>query len=259
MTVIRWLLVIAVFDNNCIIMACISVPLDFWQGKADGDATVWKSKLLKTIGHVISVPVHLQWRISTENVSRSYSWLWIDSWTFTLINLNNVFFSCTVEGGKRFQSFSSFPCGRVKRSENDRVDAIEHFHVTSLAPCWRAKTIHFLSALGNKIYFHAKLFHCFSPPTWPPWKPSILSLRFQWNFENAFVCERGMSVCVGVRACGRAYVRAMLFTSHCPPPVVLNGINNSFFLAIFLIDSSIPPATNYNQQSAFCRGENTFV
>ena len=28
------------------------------------------------------------------------------------------------------------------------------------------------SPLGNKIYFHAKLFHCFSP--WPPWKPSIL-------------------------------------------------------------------------------------
>ena len=29
------------------------------------------------------------------------------------------------------------------------------------------------SPLGNKVYFHAKLFHCFSPPTWPPWKPSI--------------------------------------------------------------------------------------
>ena len=42
------------------------------------------------------------------------------------------------------------------------------------------------SPLGNKIlirsisfflffiYFHAKLFHCFSPPTCLPWKPSIL-------------------------------------------------------------------------------------
>ena len=24
------------------------------------------------------------------------------------------------------------------------------------------------SPLGNKICFHAKLFHCFNPPTWPP-------------------------------------------------------------------------------------------
>ena len=44
---------------------------------------------------------------------------------------------------------------------------IKHFHVTSLPPCCRTKTIHF-SPLGNKIYFHAKLFHCFSPPTWLP-------------------------------------------------------------------------------------------
>ena len=29
------------------------------------------------------------------------------------------------------------------------------------------------SPLGSKIYFHAKLFHCFSHPTWLPWKPSI--------------------------------------------------------------------------------------
>ena len=29
---------------------------------------------------------------------------------------------------------------------------IEHFNVTSLPPCWRAK-----SPLGNKIYFHTKL------------------------------------------------------------------------------------------------------
>ena len=45
--------------------------------------------------------------------------------------------------------------------------AIEHFHVTSLPPCWRAKTTIF-APLGNKIYFHAKLFHCFTPPTWLP-------------------------------------------------------------------------------------------
>ena len=43
---------------------------------------------------------------------------------FMLLNLNNAFCACTVEGWKRFQSFSSFPCGRAKRYENDRVDAI---------------------------------------------------------------------------------------------------------------------------------------
>ena len=26
----------------------------------------------------------------------------------------------------------------------------------------------YIFSLGNKIYFHAKLFHCFSPPTWLP-------------------------------------------------------------------------------------------
>ena len=29
------------------------------------------------------------------------------------------------------------------------------------------------SPLASEIYFHAKLFHCFSPSTWLPWKPSI--------------------------------------------------------------------------------------
>ena len=29
------------------------------------------------------------------------------------------------------------------------------------------------SSLGNKIYYDAKLLHCFSPPTWLPCKPSI--------------------------------------------------------------------------------------
>ena len=43
---------------------------------------------------------------------------------FMLLNLNNAFYTCTEEGWKRFQSFSSFPCGRAKRYENDRVDAI---------------------------------------------------------------------------------------------------------------------------------------
>ena len=42
-------------------------------------------------------------------------------------------------------------------------DTIDNFHVTLLTPCWKAKTMH----------FHGKLFHCFSPPTWPPWKPSV--------------------------------------------------------------------------------------
>ena len=41
------------------------------------------------------------------------------------------------------------------------------------------------SPLGNKIYFQAKLFHCFSPPTWLPWKPSIIKREptklFQWK------------------------------------------------------------------------------
>ena len=52
------------------------------------------------------------------------AWLWIGNWMFMLINLNNAFYTCAVEGWKRFRSFSSFPCGRAKRYENDRMDAI---------------------------------------------------------------------------------------------------------------------------------------
>ena len=69
-----------------------------------------------------------RWRISTENV---YFFIGISlllslimNWQLNVyahINLNNIFYTYTVDG---FQSFSSFPCGRVKRSENDRVDAI---------------------------------------------------------------------------------------------------------------------------------------
>ena len=33
------------------------------------------------------------------------------------------------------------------------------------------------SSLGNKIYYDAKLLHCFSPPTWLPCKPSISRFR----------------------------------------------------------------------------------
>ena len=41
------------------------------------------------------------------------------------------------------------------------------------------------SPLGNKIYFHAKLFHCFSPPTWPPCKPFIVKLtRFYYDYQT---------------------------------------------------------------------------
>ena len=40
----------------------------------------------------------------------------------------------------------------------------------------------YIFSLGNKIYFHAKLFHCFSPPTWLPWKPSILYSMSQIQF-----------------------------------------------------------------------------
>ena len=42
------------------------------------------------------------------------------------------------------------------------------------------------SPLGNKIYFHAKLFHCFSPPTWLPLKPSILWLS--WKKFSKYDC-----------------------------------------------------------------------
>ena len=85
----------------------------------------WKRKLLKTIGHVISVPVHLHSKSKDgEYRQRTYCcfywhlapWLWIGSWMFMLINLNNAFYTCVIEGWKRFQSLSSFPCGRVKRS-----------------------------------------------------------------------------------------------------------------------------------------------
>ena len=37
------------------------------------------------------------------------------------------------------------------------------------------------SPLGNNIYFHAKLFHCFSAPSWLPWKPSILKA---WGYAS---------------------------------------------------------------------------
>ena len=46
------------------------------------------------------------------------------------------------------------------------------------------------SPLGNKIYFHAKLFHCFSPPTWLTWKPFIVWLidARQWSlYETACI------------------------------------------------------------------------
>ena len=52
---------------------------------------------------------------------------------------------------------------------------IEHFHVTSLPPVGGQKQ--YIFSPGNKIYFHAKPFHCFSPPTWPLWKPSIQKMH----------------------------------------------------------------------------------
>ena len=72
-----------------------------------------------------SVPVHLHSKSKDgEYRQRTYCcfywylapWLWIGSWMFMLINLNNAFYTCVIEGWKRFQSLSSFPCGRVKRS-----------------------------------------------------------------------------------------------------------------------------------------------
>ena len=50
---------------------------------------------------------------------------------------------------------------------------IEHFHATSFSRHVGGQKQYIFSCLGNKIYFYAKLFHCFGPPTWPPWKPSI--------------------------------------------------------------------------------------
>ena len=46
------------------------------------------------------------------------------------------------------------------------------------------KKQYIFSPLGNKIYFHAKLFNCFSPPTWPPWKPSIVSEHNTHHFHK---------------------------------------------------------------------------
>ena len=49
---------------------------------------------------------------------------------------------------------------------------IEHFHVTSLPSCWRAKTIHFLSSEKQDLFL-CKTVSLFQPPTWPPWKLSM--------------------------------------------------------------------------------------
>ena len=63
---------------------------------------------------------------------------------------------------------------------------IEHFHVTSLPPCWREQTIHFLSPMKQDL-FSCKCFHCFSPPTWPPCKCNfcLLPLKEPCEVEAA--------------------------------------------------------------------------
>ena len=85
------------------------------------------------IGHVISVPVHFHLKkFKMEDIDREriVVFIGISLLLSLIVNvyahklINNAFYTCAVEGWKRFQSFSSFPCGRAKRSENDRVDAI---------------------------------------------------------------------------------------------------------------------------------------
>ena len=52
------------------------------------------------------------------------------------------------------------------------------------------------SPLGNKIYFHAKLFHCFSPlPRWPPWKSWSKRFSFAANREEEKLHHSWQPVC----------------------------------------------------------------
>ena len=87
-----------------------------------------------------------------------------------LLNLNSIFHTCTVEGWKRFQSFSSFPRGRAKpRYENDRVDAILslRFQWNKNANFW--KRIRVDGALDGPTccYSDSCLFKKVTPPS-PP-------------------------------------------------------------------------------------------
>ena len=76
------------------------------------------------------------------------------------------------------------------------------------------------SALGNKIYFHVKLFHWFSPSTWPPWKPSIHGICL-WNLLNRVVqgiCRQGKNTHLGLllslSVCGDKIVHTRYLTAH---------------------------------------------
>ena len=83
-------------------------------------------------------------------VSRSNeAWLWIGNWMFMLINLNNTFYTCTVEGWKCFQSFSSFLCGRV---------------ILSLRFQLKLKLLkkHLCGYRGLRIIISSKLFYTFA-------------------------------------------------------------------------------------------------
>ena len=48
--------------------------------------------------------------------------------------------------------------------------------------------------LGNKVYFHAKLFHCFSPPTWVEFTENdwscVVSDRFHSKIKDRGYRER---------------------------------------------------------------------
>ena len=62
--------------------------------------------------------------------------------------------------------------------------------MTSLPPCWRAKT---------------KLFHCFSPPTWLPWKPSIRTAGCNKRFQSLVFVLTPLNF-------GQAWLPARIFT-----------------------------------------------
>ena len=100
------------------------------------------------------------------------------------------FFKCLPKHGKmvRLGDIHAVMNPRVRNwlHELSPYAEIEHF-------MWRhcrhvgGQKQHIFSPLGNKICFHAKLFHCFSSPIWPLWKPSIssLSVTFTWPCDLA--------------------------------------------------------------------------
>ena len=99
-----------------------------WTGRIH--ANLWK----RLHGHVISASFHLHSKNKDgEYRQRTYCCFYCylapirldcELAAESFINFNSAFYTCAVKGSKRFQSFSSFSYGRVKRSENDHVTAI---------------------------------------------------------------------------------------------------------------------------------------